>query len=311
MPWVAEAIADAESRYQESLDRESPLIARHPSRPYMAALARRLPDAELFWMSRTAATVAMDMAQGMPKASFRDLIATSDLPAAGLMMWPKSLAALPWENNRISTPRAPSMEATWDGLAWIYDDTAFTSYLLSRVEAQRAAGALSVDRPRWSPAQCVRFDSVPLDSAHGDSASLVPSAAPIPDAAPVNPMVGQVVSALLALIGQQRVLGRRTMTGQRPKQFGRSPDDRHIVLLDLLRPTGAPRSTGPGGEQALRRWFVRGHWRRQPHGPGSALRKLIYIDLHTAGHPDAPEPTGTPGQRVIALYGSRLRGSTD
>lgn len=308
MPWIAEAIAAAEATYQATLDNARADIAAHPSRPYMAQMVKRLPDADLYWMSRTAATVAMDMAGSLPAVTFRELIATSELPAAGLMIWPKSLAALPWDNNRVSDPHAPTMETTtWDGIAWFYDDEAFTSFLISRVEALRAAGALSVDRPRWSPAQSVRLDSVPLDSCPGGRVSLMPTAPPIPDMGAVSPMVGQVVTALLALIGQQRILTTRSMPSQRPTTFGRSAGDRTVVLLDVLRPPTSGRSNSQRDEQALRRWFVRGHWRKQPHGPGGQLRKWIYVDLHTAGHADAPEPSGRPAPRVNAVYGQRTQ----
>lgn len=308
LPWIAEAIAAAEQAYQVTLDSAVQQVAEHPTRPYTANLVQRLPDAALYWMSRTAATVAMDLAtRGMPDVTYRELILTSDLPEAGLMIWPKPLASLPWSNNRIETPNAPMMEATWDGMAWIYDDTQFTSYLISRVEQKRAVGALSRDRPSWSPAQSIRLDSTPLDSGPTDTASLVPAAAPIPGLVAVSPLVGQVVAALLALIGQQRIVTARAMSGWRPTTFG-SPagQERAVVLLDVLRPEeGSPRASGPRGEVALRRWFVRGHWRKQPYGPGGTLRKVIYIDLHTAGHHGAPEPVGEPAPRVNALFGQR------
>lgn len=307
MPWIAEAIAAAEATYQASLDKARPDIAAHPSRPYMAQLVQRLPDSDLFWMSRTAATVAMDMAPSIPEVTFRELIATSGLPSAGLMIWPKSLAALPWDNNRADDPNLPRGETTtWDGIAWIYDDEAFTSYLISRAVELRAIGALSADRPSWSPAQSVRFDSLPLDSCPGAGASLLPAAPPLPDLGSVPPVVGQVVTALLALIGQQRILTARTMSSERPTTFGRRNEERTVVLLDLLQPPTSGRSSGRRSEQAMRRWFVRGHWRKQPHGPGGQLRKWIYIDLHTAGHPDAPEPAGPPAPRVNAVYGQRV-----
>jgi hypothetical protein len=245
MPWIAEAIAAAEATYQATLDNARADIAAHPSRPYMAQLVKRLPDADLYWMSRTAATVAMDMASTLPEVTYRELVATSELPAAGLMIWPKSLAALPWTNNRLSEPNAPNMETTWDGIAWLYDDEAFTSFLISRAEALRIAGALSRDRPSWSPAQSIRFDSVPLDSCPGGDVSLVPTAPPIPGMVAVPPMVGQVVTALLALIGQQRILTTRSMPSQRPTTFGRSAEERTVVFwICCGRPPPGDRTAG-------------------------------------------------------------------
>ncbi len=38
------------------------------------------------------------------------------------------------------------------------------------------------------------------------------------------------------------------------------------------------------------RWIVRGHWRNQPHGPGSMLRKRIWIAPFWKGTEGAPAP---------------------
>lgn len=40
---------------------------------------------------------------------------------------------------------------------------------------------------------------------------------------------------------------------------------------------------GPGGGKPLVRFMVRGHWRRQPHGPERQERKLIWIRPHYKG----------------------------
>lgn len=310
MPWIADALAASERIYQSSLDGLPATFCEHPSRPYMQRFADRIGDADLYWMSRTAATVAADLAgNGMPPVTFRELIATSTLPQSGLMLWPKPLASLPWTNHRVQDRDAEAMTADWDGLAWIYDDTEVSTYLLSQVTQQRAAGVLSDVRPRWSPGQVVRFDSHALDSFPGRGETLVPINEPIAEFGAVLPSVPQTVSALLALIGQERVVTKRTLIGHRPPNAQRADDGRpEVVLLDVLRPpkgAGGARS-GDTTERALRRWFVRGHWRMQPHGPGGRLRKLQYIGLHTAGHPDAAEPTGRPAPQVRAVYGSKV-----
>lgn len=310
MPWIAQALAKSERIYQDSMDGLPKLYSGHPSRPYMYRFADGIGNAQLYWVSRTAATVATDLAgHGMPPVTFRELIATSDLPSSGLMMWPKALAPLPWTNHRVQDPGAEAMTAGWDGLAWIYDDREFTTYLLSQVSEQRAAGVLSDVRPKWSPGQVVRFDSLALDSQPGSGETLVPMD-PLPEEfGVVQPSVSQVVAALLALIGQERVVTKRTLFADRGSNSAAPNEDRAgVVVLDLLRPPSDPSRSrrGDTAERAVRRWFVRGHWRKQPYGPGGRLRRLQYIGLHTAGHPDAPEPAGPPPARVRAIYGREV-----
>jgi hypothetical protein len=306
MPWIADALGDSESTYQRFLDDFPPQFSQHPSRPYMQKFADRIGSAALYWLSRTAATVAADLAaHGMPEVTFRELITTSELPQVGMMLWPKSLAPLPFTNHRLQDPDAAPMTVTWDGLAWIYDDTEFSTYLLSQVAAPRAAGALSDVRPAWSPGQVVRLDSKSLDSGPTCGETRVPITEP-PDGL-VEPTVSQVVAAVLALIGQERVVSTRTLLGHRPTKSPSTPDRPKISILDVLRPPGGGSARGEASERALRRWFVRGHWRRQPHGPGGTLRKLTYIALHTAGHPDGPEPTDQPAPQVRAIYAAKVR----
>jgi hypothetical protein len=109
MPWIAGAPAASERIYQSSLDVLPSMYSEHPSRPYMRKFADRIGDAELYWLSRTATTVVTDLAgHGMPPVTFRELIATSDFSASGLMLWPKPLAPLPWTNHRLQDPDARS-----------------------------------------------------------------------------------------------------------------------------------------------------------------------------------------------------------
>lgn len=118
MPWIADALGRSERIYQCSIDGLPATFSEHPSRPYMHKFADHIGGADLFWMSRTAATVATDLAaHGMPPVTFRELIATSELAPSGLMMWAKPLVELPWTNHRVQDRDAEAMTARWDGLA--------------------------------------------------------------------------------------------------------------------------------------------------------------------------------------------------
>lgn len=317
-PWIAEALAEAERIYQAAVDLMPPKYADHPSREFQQLFANRIGSAELFWMSRNAAALAADLSSTAPPAvTFREMIATSDLPATGLMLWPRSLAELPWTNHRVQNPDALAMTTTWDGLGWIIVDDEITTYLLSRVHEQRQLGLLSDSRPTWSPGQVVRFETSHLDDtptytpADHDQHDRVKVSDPLDDHDHAAwPTVSALITCLLILIGQQRVVSTRVVSNARPTNSRQPADHRPTVTMyDLLRPPPGSSYSGPAGasDRAMRRWWVKGHWRAQPHGPRNSLRKWIYIDVHTAGHTDAPEPTAPLPRTVRGVYGSRVQ----
>ena len=88
------------------------------------------------------------------------------------------------------------------------------------------------------------------------------------------------------------------------KRAGVSPPASGVRLVHLS-PTSsrpAPEHGGGGGVRTVR-WWVRGHWRSQPYGPGRSLRRPRWIDAHVRGPEGAPlraRPTVTavdPPQR--------------
>lgn len=317
MPWIAEALATSEHRYQELIDEIDTVPAElkeHPSRTYMKLFANEIADAELFWMSRTAASVAADLAsRDMPEITFQELISTSELPPVGLMLWPKPLARFDWRNVDMQDAGEPTTKVTWDGIAWIYDQTHITSYLLSQMTEERKRGLLSDMRPKFAPGKVIRFDQHELTKVVDYNSGVLDIVSPLddPDQKPAPPTLVATVLSLFALIGQERVVTQKRLTTEPGKKSTRTARNT-VTMLDILRPPGVSGGTGnpdtdDHAHRAYRRWFVRGHYKRQPYGPGNSLRKVIYVFLHTAGHPDAPEPTGPPPPRVAGVYGKKFR----
>lgn len=314
VPWIAEELAKTERMYQEAIDRSATVSAElktHHSRPYMKLFADNMTDAELFWMSRTTLAVATDLAtRDIPKTTFQELIATSDLPPVGMMLWPKSLATFGWRSVDMMRSGQPAVQITWDGIAWVYDDTHITTFLLSQMREQRKLGLLSDMRPKTAPGKVDRFEKHELTREIDRNSSLVElSIGPIDDPELVGatpPTLTATVVSLFALIGQQRIVTRTRVSTEKSKKSTRTARN-DVTLVDIVRPPGvAATGSQSRDEMAFRRWFVRGHYRHQPYGPGNSLRKLIYVALHTAGHPDAPEPTGPPPTQVSAVYGTRF-----
>lgn len=67
----------------------------------------------------------------------------------------------------------------------------------------------------------------------------------------------------------------------------RTRANHEVSIIDVRRRDRSGDSDGAPVEHD-HRWTVRGHWRRQPFGPGRAQRRRIWIDEHVAGPEDKP-----------------------
>jgi hypothetical protein len=81
------------------------------------------------------------------------------------------------------------------------------------------------------------------------------------------------------------------------KRSGRPAPEVRLVRIRGAVPAGGRQSDGqargePGREREYR-WWVRGHWRNQPYGPGRAERRLIYIDPQVRGPEGKPIKAST------------------
>lgn len=105
------------------------------------------------------------------------------------------------------------------------------------------------------------------------------------------------LAATLLLIAQQLAHTTAVPVDDRVRKAYRRRG-RHEPEVRLVRIRGSNStarragddSLAPGGGPAGRehRWWVRGHWRRQPYGPGRTQRRLIYINPQLRGPQDKP-----------------------
>lgn len=79
---------------------------------------------------------------------------------------------------------------------------------------------------------------------------------------------------------------KKSKKRQRAQQKVREADKRlrtyqvgHSIQLPA-RLANEAQNESRRGRRVKASWFVRGHWRHQPHGPGRKLRKLIWIQPH-------------------------------
>ena len=63
-----------------------------------------------------------------------------------------------------------------------------------------------------------------------------------------------------------------------------------VTTYDVIRRPKASESgrRRGGGREYASQWWVRGHWRQQPWGPGRKLRRPVFIEAHLAGPSDKP-----------------------
>lgn len=111
----------------------------------------------------------------------------------------------------------------------------------------------------------------------------------------------QILVAILSFISQDHILSTKIEETTIPSRQVRRQAERKNKRLDLdqvrvsdLRPSVREDRTLLGTETSRyqHRWVVDGHWRSQPHGPGSSLRKPIWISPHLKGPDGAPLLTG-------------------
>ncbi|WDQ02229.1 hypothetical protein PVK74_10625 [Micromonospora chalcea] len=71
--------------------------------------------------------------------------------------------------------------------------------------------------------------------------------------------------------------------------------------------TGTQSAPGDSGPSQTNRFWVSGHWRNQPYGPGRALRRPVYINPFLRGPDDAPIKLST----TVRMLSSRKPKSED
>ena len=97
-----------------------------------------------------------------------------------------------------------------------------------------------------------------------------------------------VAGAMFLLMTQPRVVSEEDSQPVQVRKRGVGPRGEssrvpvRVSIKSLVAREGSGGGTGRRGK-ATSRWWVRGHWRQQPWGKGSKLRKPVWIAPHTAG----------------------------
>ena len=228
----------------------------------------RYRESELFWVTRDMTRVAMDASTDIPA-----WIPATTVPAAtGLLIWAEPLPRLCWYGAK----QLPLVTA--DAVQWVHDGGFVDIDILTRTDQLVAEGHL--DKPgRRGPFVKVRGVVLRAD-----------------EPTPVDKYVMAAEPGLIAALGATWTL-MQIPTVATPRQItgaggsGRQWQNqrRTVSIIDLRRLEHRDTSATDSAGRAYRhRWYVRGHWREQAHGPRQSLRRSTWIPGYIKGPAGAP-----------------------
>ena len=228
----------------------------------------RYRESELFWVTRDMTRVAMDASTDIPAWT----PATTVPAATGLLIWAEPLPRLCW----YGTKQLPYVTA--DAVQWVHDGKFVDIDIMTRTDQLVAEGHL--DKPgRRGPFVKVRGvvlranEPTPIDK-------YVPAA---------EPGLIAALGATWTLMQIPTVATPRQITGAGGSGRQWQNQQRTVSIIDLRRLEHRDTSATDSAGRAYRhRWYVRGHWREQAHGPRQSLRRPTWIPGYIKGPPGAP-----------------------
>jgi hypothetical protein len=228
----------------------------------------RYRESELFWVTRDMTRIAMDASTDIPPWT-----PATTIPApTGLLIWAEPLPRLCWYGAK----ELPSVTA--DAVQWVHTDGFVDIDILTRTDHLVAEGHLA--KPgRRGPFVKVRGvvlranEPTPVDQ-------YVPAA---------EPGLIAALGATWTLMQIPTVATPRQVTGAGGSGRQWQNQQRTVSIIDLRRLENRDTSATDSAGRAYRhRWYVRGHWREQAHGPRQTLRRSTWIPGYIKGPPGAP-----------------------
>ena len=206
--------------------------------------------------------------------------------------------------------RGKTPDVSIDAIAWMDDpdqDERIKVYFFSRLKRHRD-GLSDMQRSLNSPLHEMFSFSLHQDTPYGKDVDADEVDTQILDeevrrvyAKGAKDKVFSVMGATWLLMQQRSVATPNVVQTPRqrgddavPQEFtGRKASRRPQVRVTTYDVTHSPvaseggRRRG-GGREYASQWWVRGHWRQQPWGPGRKLRRPKFIEAHLAGPSDKP-----------------------
>ncbi len=296
--WGARAVPrlriEVVAAYQETAARLSGLVGRaqrvgqaqevRASVTYNLDSADLLQDADLMWVTRDMAQLVMDAATDIPDFTPASLPSDNVLVLFG--------SALP----QLATPPLHLQGGVeWRGSipvwgVWWHPATADSTRLTIDIITRRS----DLPGSMMGKSELQPCFALTVDARQGVAFEDVDQVTFQDTGEPMSKEVLGVLSMLSALshLSDMPTLARRealdARTGKAPRP-GRTRSGDLVTMVDL-RPMREEHVTldPASGRVYNSRWRVRGHWARQPYGPGQSLRKTIYREPYIKGPAGAP-----------------------
>lgn len=225
--------------------------------------------AELWWVTRDMTRVALDASRDIP-----DWVPSVTAPSpSGLLIWAEDLPPIPRMNGKLPG------DVVVDGVMWTRVDDKLHITAVTRLDKAVKEGGTAESPPSpWTwfgvtPSYRVEVDAdAVMDLAsYGDFAGFLAA-----------------VGATWTLMQMPTIATPKTVTGSGGTGREWNQVDR-TVTISTLRTAPTMRRPSEGGRKLTEhRWYVRGHWRQQPHGPAQSLRKTTWIPGYVKGPEGAP-----------------------
>lgn len=237
-------------------------------------LGEALADAPLYWVTADMAALAVHAGESLPRPAW----GAGEAPASSGLM------AL---DGGIGMMRDYDADIPVDAVAWT--ELPGGGYRLAMLTDR----SRMLDQAR-APVLRRHFLSVPrllmMALVH------LPGGPDLVDDGHCPDSLGQSIAAAWALMGQPGIADAQAQPAHADarrayQRAGRPAPD--VALVDLRRRPAQPRESDPAqdageGRTWRHRWVVSGHWRQQPYGPRSALRRPTWVEAHVKGPDDAP-----------------------
>lgn len=231
---------------------------------------------ELYWVARDMVDVAVEAAGSLPAWSPGLVLPTE----RGVLCWAKPADHLPWTADS-------QTDVPWDAVSWwTRSDGLLQIQPLSRLSVHpELLEPFGVGHPPlWAAATTILVDpSMPrTDEETG---------------APTASRWLSIVGAAWLLMGQPAIATRRTIEDSRTGQPSAPPvalsehtlsSPSAVSIIELRRPAKPGANQQGSDRRYRRRWWVEGHWRQQPCGPGRSQRRPTWIAPYVKGPDEAP-----------------------
>lgn len=249
---------------------------------YEKAASKQLLSGEMYWVSADMVSLALDAAQDVPGFSPGE-----DLPAAsGFIVLEKPLPPLGTTvlNDKVEEVHC---ELPIDALSWDVVDG------WMKIDSYSRGTRLVVPWTVNKFLEPVRFYKNDF-TIHQDFSD--------PNLFRGGTELMSFLAAASLLMSSPGVTERsafipKTPAARKDAKKGRSTN---VTVVNLRAPkTVAMGDADETGRVYTHRWMVRGHWRNQPHGPGSSRRSVRWIPSYIKG------PAGKPLRKTERVWAWR------